>query len=270
MTVLSVVISLIALQSAAKIPDSYIGLYADTKDRAYMLTSGSTFEYIEGEQWGAIAGIYQAPNKDFVGTWAQAKKLNTNKSKFGMTALSPGRQNRNWVELQEQSYSKFNSHFVGVYDPDHVRYSGEIRMKFLSNSTMSLSLTDVKGINYQTTTLTYLGDYTSVMMGGVYKDKYTELNLTEMWGRSKYEASGTFLHNGKKYNVEGERLYTRGILTVIDQTNGKYVGTVIYGYAPGPSQVKRFRSGNFERTDQVFVNFYVPGMPTTQVKYLTR
>lgn len=270
MTMISLIFSALVAQQGPGLPDSYIGLYADRNDRAFMVTSSSTIEYIDGEQWGVIAGLYQAPNKDFVGTWAQSKTLSAETDKHWVVVKTQYSWDKPWFKAQNDSYKNFKAPFLGIFSADNPRYTGEFRARFLSNSSFTGKFTDSKGITHLDTSLYYLGDYGKVLIGGVYKDRYTDLNLTEIWGSGKWSAEGTFNHLSKKYNVHGERLYTRGRLEITDPTTGRMVGQMIYGYSPSKALVKQFRGGNIERTDGVLVNFVVAGSPAVQVKLLTR
>jgi hypothetical protein len=267
---LSLIFGALVAQQGQPLPDSYIGLYADRNDRAYMVTSGSTIEYIDGEQWGVIAGIYQAPNHDYVGTWAQSKTLTTDEAKNWILNRDRFSWGDAWFKAQSKSYKDFKAPFIGIFKADNPRYTGEFRAKFLSNNTFTAKFVDSKGINYIDTSLTYLGGYDKVLIGGVYKDKYTELNLTENWNGQRWSAEGTFNHLSKKYNVQGERIYSRGRADLIDPSNGRVAGQLIYGYSPSKDAVRGFRSGNLERTDCVLVNFVVGGSPSIQVKFLSR
>ncbi len=253
------------------LPATYVGLWADRDNRSYFVTSGTTIEYIDGDQWGQIAGIYTAPNNDLVANWSQSKHLALDSSRRIDTSglIRSGWGAAKWLDSQDDAYDVREAFVLGVGVPDNVRYTGEFRAKYLSNSVISFAMTDSKGISHLRSSLFYLGEYANAMVDGVFKDKYTELSITEKWSKKKYAVEGSFSHNGRTYNVRGERAFTRGILTVIDRSTGNRAGTVIYGYNPTPEQVAKFKS-SFDPTDRVLVNFVVPGVPTTQIKQLGR
>lgn len=233
-----------------------------------MVTSPATIEYLDGEQWGVVSGVYQAPNHEYVGTWAQSKDI-TGENGVGWVLRNSYGQGE-FLKSQAKAYADFRAPVLGVYRADNQRYTGEFRASFLNDAVLKVTLTDSRGIKYLDTTFSYVADYGKIRLGGVYADKYSNLNVSETWGNKKWDVEGSFTHYQTKYLIKGERLYTRGRADLIDTRTGKVAGYLIYGYNPTRAQMKAFRSGSSEPADAVVANFVVPGSPTIQIKTLRR
>lgn len=257
-------IAAISMQ-ASGLPQNFVGLWADPAGRLVMVGTTSYIEYVEGGQWGGAHGIYQAPNTDFVGVWSESKDLYSTSSNVWPNWVTKTR----WPKPILEQFTSFKTNPLAVLKADNPRYTGEIRLKALGNA-LTVEQTDSKGIAYKKFTLNWIGKWADATVSGLYKDKYAELELSERIGSTNWQARGTFSYDGKNYNVEGERLFSRGRLNLIDPKYGSVVGFLVYGYTPSATQVKKFRSSGFSETDTVFVNFVVPGSPTIQSRVLTK
>jgi hypothetical protein len=249
------------LAQKSEMPSNFVGLWADASDRLYMVGTPSYIEYIEGDQWGAIHGVYQAPNQDFVGKWFQSKTL------FSTKPWPYSAGDKNWPDTIEKPYSKYSTPLVAPYTADNVRYAGEFRMTMVANGG-KFSLFDNKGIVEKAGTMRWIGGWDQARVNGVYKDSLAQLTIRETPGKTNWLAKGEFSYGGKKYLAEGERLYTRGRMNLIDPAYGTAVGQIVYGFAPRPAEVREYRNGNWTPTDTVFVNFTVPNSPTIQQRLL--
>ena len=259
-------VSVIALAAVAAIqgkgmPSNYVGIWADTEDRTYMIGSTSYAEYISADQWGVIHGIYAAPNGDYVGLWMQSKTLYARRDQDWSLAKS------GWPRSIVEQYEAFGTNAISPLIPDNVRYSGEFRMKMVANGG-KFELLDNKGIAERKSTMQWIGDWQQATVGGLYSDKVARLMIRESAGNTNWKVAGEFSYDGNQYMIEGERLFTRGRVDLIDPRYGSKVGFLVYGYAPSAKQVKDFRSGLWSPADQVFINFVVPKVPTVQQRLL--
>jgi hypothetical protein len=262
---LSSLVVALALSQAPGLPKNYIGVWVDRSDRAIMVCTPTYIEYIEGEQWGSITGIYQAPNKDYVGSWVQSKGLVSEQSGAWPFVVKSTR----WPDPVLDPYKDYKTPALGILAPDNARYTGEFRMK-VAGGHSTFTRHDSKGIIAESSTFGYIGAWADAKVGGAYQDNLARLDIQEDAGASNWKAKGAFSYDGKKYIAEGERLFTRGRLNLIDETNGRVVGYLAYGYSPTSAKVKAFRSGNWGPTDSILINFVVPGSPTVQVRRLAR
>lgn len=254
-------VACIAAVAFEGLPQNFVGLWADKENNPYIVTSPESIEYIDGFQWGAVAEISKVPNGDYLGSWAQGKVL---------TPVDVTRTHNAWRTSQFKPYKPYKGTPCYVLDnADNRGYAGEWRFALFPNgSSGKFTANDVGGKTVKASLLSWICTYDKITVSGEYSEKYTSISIHEEWTDSGWSFHGAFENQGKKYVAEGKRLFSRSIFDIIDVTTGRKVGSGVWGYAPTPTKVGEFRSGNFGPTDRIMMVYSVGG--TTQVKYLTR